>query len=85
MHETSGVLKPVIRRYLQGHTLDPSDIRLMRLYLEQWFDSPVWMLPGDSEGLAELESMREKVRSIKSTEEIREVLKDALDWGIDPP
>jgi hypothetical protein len=80
MHETSGVLKPVIRRYLQGHRLEPYQVGIMRAYLEQWFDSPVWRTDNDGN----LESIRVRVHQISETGHIRAVLKDALELGIDP-
>jgi hypothetical protein len=41
-HETSGVLKPVVAAYLEGAKMTAKQIRLMRLYLKQWIDSPFW-------------------------------------------
>ena len=54
----------------------------MRQYLEQWFDSPVWSW-GD-EGVTELEEVRRRVHAIATDEDIRAVLRDALELGIDP-
>ena len=80
LHETTGVLKPVVRAYLTGHALDSVQIGLMRAYLEQWFDSPVW----GNRNWTEIDAIRRRVHAITSNEDIRGILKDALDLGIDP-
>ena len=80
----------MVRAYLAGHRLDRDQIRLMRRYLEQWFDSPVWADAGASrpwalhQSIGELEALRQKVHEIQTNEDIRAVLEDALDLGIDP-
>jgi hypothetical protein len=42
MHEQSGVLRPVIEKYLNGKILDAEEIGIMRAYLLQWILSPAW-------------------------------------------
>ena len=86
MHETSGVLRPVMRRYLSGERLDRDQIGLMRRYLEQWFDSPIWDQnpAATDEAKALLKLLRQRVHAISTNQDIRAVLKDALDLGIDP-
>ena len=42
MHESSGMLQPVVRAYLDEDELDSAQVGLMRAYLWQWVASPVW-------------------------------------------
>ena len=42
MWETSGVLRPAIMAYIDGHTLTAAQCATMRAYLRQWVGSPVW-------------------------------------------
>jgi hypothetical protein len=41
-YETSGDLARAVERFLNNEPMTPVDIGLMRLYLMQWVDSPVW-------------------------------------------
>jgi len=87
MHETTGILKPVVNAYLKGERIDRIQIAIMRKYLEQWFDSPVWAPGWGAESAAamfKLEALRRQVHAIQSREDIEAVLRDALDLGIDP-
>jgi hypothetical protein len=86
MHETSGALKPVIRAYLAGRRLDPFQIGLMRRYLEQWFDSPVWDLNPHQTAASKLsfDSLRRRVREIQTNDDIKDVLEAAVEMGADP-
>jgi hypothetical protein len=85
-HEQSGILEPVITRYLEVKPLDAVDIGIMRAYLRQWFNSPVWdMNPHNCQKNAqELETLRRRVHSISTNDDIKSVLKYALHLGIDP-
>jgi hypothetical protein len=78
MHETSGVLAPVIEAYLQGRDLTPSQLAIMRLYLHQWIDAPVWSADGD------IEALRQSVDQIATRADLERWLDKALDLGIDP-
>jgi hypothetical protein len=44
MNETSGVLKPIMRRLLSSEMLplNPLEIAHLREYFRQWVDSPAW-------------------------------------------
>jgi hypothetical protein len=75
MHETSGVLAPVVEAYIRGEELAPQDIAIMRAYLRQWIKSPVWM---------DVTELRESVEKITTREDIDVWLKKAEDAGIDP-
>jgi hypothetical protein len=85
-NEQGGTLAPVVVRYLKGKLLDTRDIVIMCAYLRQWFDSPVWnMNPLNSHADSQsLETLRQRVHAIATQADIRRVLKDALELGIDP-
>lgn len=76
MNETSGVLKPVVLKYLDGKQLTPVEVGTMRAYLRQW-------IAGDfrGPGLAEL---RRDVEALASTADLHAWFDRALDLGIDP-
>lgn len=64
MHESSGVLEPVVRAYLQGDDLDAGQVKLMQAYLWQWVKSPVWGPSGM------LEAVRLQVSCIACSQDI---------------
>jgi hypothetical protein len=78
MHETLGELKPAVERYLKNELLSSHDILLIRDYLLQWIDAPVW--PVDQE----LERLRKEVRSIVQRKDIDLWIDRALNIGMDP-
>lgn len=80
MYETGGKLVPAIERYLEGKPEEPDDVNLIRAYLRQWIDSPVW----DAGDLDALHDLRRKVRVINSRLEIDWWLEAALELAIDP-
>ena len=86
MHEISGVLKQPIERYLHSHPLQPGDVELIRAYLTQWIDSPVWLMDPnqDSASHKAIVKLRRDVRQIQTALDIRHWLFDALEWEIDP-
>lgn len=86
MDETGGKLRPAIARYLDGADLSADDIALIRAYLRQWIDSPVW---DDNphlvdSGRAELARLRELARVLTNRESIHAWLALAVDFGVDP-
>lgn len=78
MYEASGVLQPVIKKYLRGENLDAAEIKLMRAYLFQWVSSPVW---GPS-GL--LEILRLRAATIETQDHIERTIAGAVGLGMDP-
>lgn len=86
MHETSGVLRPVVERYLNGKVLGPREIATMRAYLVQWVNSPVWdQNPhADEDSRAELQELRGQAAAIKCQRDITVWLRASLDLGMDP-
>jgi hypothetical protein len=84
--ETSGLLKPAVEAYLHGKPLSDDHVRVLRAYLKQWVDSPVWdqnpyANEDEKQWLAEL---RRKVDEIHSRNEVRECLSIMTNRGMDP-
>jgi hypothetical protein len=76
MHETSGVLRPVVEDYLNGRPLTPRQVATMRAYLRQWINGP-WKGPM-------IDVLRTQIEEITSREDIHIWLDRALHEGIDP-
>jgi hypothetical protein len=76
MHETSGVLRPVILAYLNGEAMTGEQIVVMRTYLRGWIEGP-WQ--GKN-----IDLLRATVGSLTSRAEIASWLEVADREGIDP-
>jgi hypothetical protein len=76
MNEQSGLLEPVVRKYLEGGELAEDEIVIMRAYLHQW-------MSGDFRGPG-VKRLRSDVEGIDSNASLRSWLDYALDLGIDP-
>lgn len=84
-HETTGRLRPVIEAYYDGRQLTAIGCALLRAYLDQWIQSPVWDLPPiEAYYRAELAKLRRSVRALKTGLDIREWLSAANRIGIEP-
>lgn len=77
MHETSGVLRPVIMRYFDGADLSERECAIMRSYLRQWISAPGWRGP-------EIEHLQVSIDSLTSRAAISAWLDVAEENGIDP-
>lgn len=77
MNETSGVLRPVVERYLAGAELAPGEVATMRAYLRQWVWAPGFVGP-------EIDRLRSGVDHLYNTGDVRAWLDRALNAGIDP-
>ena len=77
MNETSGVLEPVVRRYLGGHELEPAELATMRAYLRQWIGAPGFVGP-------DIAHLREGLDGITTTAALRAWMGEAFDAGVDP-
>lgn len=77
MHETSGVLRPVVTAYLEGKPLTTYQVSLMRNYLRQWIEHPEWM--GEN-----IDLLRATVGSLRNRRDIENWLEVAERAGIDP-
>jgi len=87
MNETGGELKPAVMRYLDdAASLSVRDVALIRAYLVQWINSPVWDTnPAQTDaGREELRAMRQAATRIASRRAIDEWIEVATDWGMDP-
>ena len=73
-------LSVAVHAYIAGEDLTVRDLLLMRAYLRQWVDSPVW---GD-EGLQWLAELRERVRAIASRDDIAQALSIMTARRMDP-
>jgi hypothetical protein len=84
--EITGCLAKPIRKFLNGFTLDDGEIALIRAYLEQWVDAPVWdMNPhADPEGRRELAALRQEAREIATRADIGRWMYKAMQMGMDP-
>lgn len=76
MNETSGVLAPIVRKFLEGHELVIGELAIMRAYLAQWME-------GDFKGPG-ADKLRADVPNIYTTADLRRWLGRAIDVGIDP-
>lgn len=75
-NETTGVLRPVVEKYLRGDALDPDEVATMRAYLRQWVAAPF--------AGPEIRPLRDDAERIRTHDDVREWLRRALDVGIDP-
>ncbi len=84
MYETGGKLVPAIQRYLQDEDAEPDDVILIRAYLRQWIDAPVWEDGNNPEMRAELDGLRKTARELHNRNDIASWIERALELGIDP-
>ena len=86
VHETSGVLPRVVKKYLGGSSLCPMDVMYMRAYFRQWAFSLVWdRNPHRTpESERELADLRRRIDDIKDARSIYQWLKLATAMGMDP-
>jgi hypothetical protein len=85
-HEIGGALRIAIENYLNNRLMTVCDVALMRAYLVQWIDSPVWeMNPSiDARSMAALGALRLEARRIRNVADIHRWIHDALQEGHDP-
>jgi hypothetical protein len=77
MYKQGGELQPAIVAYLNQRPLTLRQIELIRLYLKQWIEAPIWF--GDL-----IEELRRDVDRIQFSIDIRDWLRKADEAGIDP-
>ena len=80
MDEQSGVLAPVIGAYLNGERLIGEQIGIMRAYLVQWIEAPVWVF----DVTEHRKVLILQAHAIQTHADIDAWLHAALDIGIDP-
>jgi hypothetical protein len=77
MYDTSGVLRPAVRAYLNGRPMTAKNIAAIRTYLRVWIFAPEF----DGEGV---EKLRQAVDGLASREAIEEWLAMARKEWISP-
>jgi hypothetical protein len=77
-YETGGELRAVVRLYLKGGVLIPSQVQLMKAYVWQWVSSPVW------KGGGMVECLRLRVATIETQHDLAEAIAHAEALGMDP-
>ena len=77
-YETSGMLQPVVRMFINGARLLPADVKIMKAYLWQWVGSPVWAPSGT------LEALRLRVAAIETQEDLDGCVWAAVELNMDP-
>lgn len=77
MNETSGVLAPAVKAYLEHDELTPQEIAALRAYFRQWINAPAFV--GE-----DVEALRKGIDGLTSREAIERWLDKAIDAGIDP-
>ncbi len=78
MNETSGELAVAVQRYLSGEQLRFRDIRLLRSYLDQWINAPVWAVD------ASIIQLRAEIPGLRTREDIARWTELALEANVDP-
>ena len=78
MNEQSGVLRPVVEKYLRGEPLTDAEVSLMRAYCLQWIEL------GDWRGGPEFDALSDRLASVRSQAQLEAWLDKAIDLGIDP-
>lgn len=76
MHETSGVLAPVVTRYLKGDWLSHDQVVIIRAYLRQWMQGP-WIGEG-------IQALREEIDQLHTRSDIEQWVERASEFAIDP-
>jgi hypothetical protein len=66
-------------RYLESRAVSRRDVRVLRQYLIQWIEAPVW-----APGGAELETLRRLAHLIDSKSDVDKWTLRALNLAIDP-
>ena len=75
-----------MERYIRGEELSLRDVWLVRDYLRQWVEAPVWEQNPHMtfQGQVELVKLRAKVLGAKTKEQIDSCIELATDMGMDP-
>lgn len=86
MHETSGKLERVVKKYLAGHALNAAEFGLMIAYLRQWANSPAWdQNPhAEAEERLILAALRSRVGDLRTPKDLHAWISDAAEFGMDP-
>lgn len=77
MNETSGVLRPAVKAYLERDELTGEAIAALRAYFRQWINAPAFRG-------ADIDELRQGVDGLKSRPAIEAWLDKAMAAGVDP-
>ena len=77
MHETSGVLRPVVEAYLHGRALNDAEIGIMRKYLYQWVTLGDWREPS-------VPALTAAIADARTREDLNECIDNLVSLGMDP-
>jgi hypothetical protein len=79
-------LSVAVQACMAGHVLTVRDVALMRAYLKQWVDSPVWEgYPYETDGGRQwLAELRERVRAIALPADFKQALSIMTARRMDP-
>lgn len=75
MNETTGVMRSAVIAFLDGNATE-KQLALVIAYCKAWVDCPVW------EG--NLAGIRKSIREVKTSDELKWWIHEALEEGIDP-
>jgi|SRR5215472_5296275 len=78
MYEIGGKLRSAVTAYINGEKLDRRQLGLIKAYLRQWVNSPVW---GEND---ELKLLRANVATIETHAHIDYCVEIATALGMDP-
>lgn len=78
MHETGEELKPAMQLYLTGRAITDRQLEVIKSYVAQWVNSPVWR------GSAELARLREDVAAVRNRADLTKAIDQAVEIGMDP-
>ena len=83
-YETGGKLGPAMKRYLSGMILSIAEIELIKRYLGQWIDSPVWENNGDFDYGLGLDMLRRTTHGIRTAQDLDLCVEAMIELGMDP-
>jgi hypothetical protein len=77
MNETTGVLRPVIEKYLRGDALDGAECATMRAYCRQW-------IMADGFVGEDVMALRREVHTLTNNAAVRTWMEKAFEANVDP-
>jgi hypothetical protein len=75
-----------MERYIRGESLQLRDVSLIRAYLRQWVESPVWEQnpEGTIDSAIRLAVLRALVLGSRTKDQIDQCVQTAIGMGMDP-
>ncbi len=85
MNETSGLLRPAVKGFLEGRPLTEAEIALLRAYFQQWIGGPgTSRLSGHDFRGPEIEALRRSVDTLTTRRALAAWVRKAVEAGVDP-